>query len=507
MADIPCCEPCVTCDNPPAGTRLVGGPNDPLNPFVNISSAAPDRQLFIGSHYIPPGQPPIGGIFYAAACKTYCISAVSQADADACAQRLNVNCISQNWPTPLPPPPPTPGGGGGGNPSPTPQPPGPRPVFFNSAQSCSSFCEDGTQFMYTVPAGTFSGLSQAAANELALISACQGAAARQICIGEVDIPAQCLGANTNTIIPVSNVSGVFSVEIIDGSLPPGLSLSVVPSGALVSGVTTSTGHYSFTLKANDPSGSFSTRAFTIPVVTVTPTSLPAGQIGTAYSQAMSLVGAIIPPTWSASNLPTGLEIDSGSGVISGTPLGPAASNLVTVSANYFGATCSVDVTITINAAGNQPNFALMEWTTDSEFEYNGGTCSITPDNAPGNPFVANATATHPIPAFDTSESQVDAHAHLETVMPWTGNCNLHLDIVNTAPKPNWMNVEVLLSVDGNPIANYHWIPAMVTSVDYPFNVTGATSIDVVVICAAINSWVDEQGVPVQITVTGTFSNT
>ena len=54
-------------------------------------------------------------------------------------------------------------------------------------------------------------------------------------------------------------------------------------------------------------------------LTVTTTSLPNGTVGTAYSGAVSASGGTTPYTYSASNLPSGLAINSSTGAITGTP--------------------------------------------------------------------------------------------------------------------------------------------------------------------------------------------
>src|SRR5271163_4721036 len=57
---------------------------------------------------------------------------------------------------------------------------------------------------------------------------------------------------------------------------------------------------------------------------VTTTSLPGGTVGAAYSSAVAASGGSTPYTYSASNLPSGLSINSGTGTITGTPAQNAA---------------------------------------------------------------------------------------------------------------------------------------------------------------------------------------
>jgi hypothetical protein len=60
---------------------------------------------------------------------------------------------------------------------------------------------------------------------------------------------------------------------------------------------------------------------------ITTTSVPDGQIGVAYSQALAATGGVTPYAWSvlSGNLPAGLSLSSG-GVISGTPTDAGSSN-------------------------------------------------------------------------------------------------------------------------------------------------------------------------------------
>ncbi|MDB6073735.1 MAG: hypothetical protein JWO89_1375, partial [Verrucomicrobiaceae bacterium] len=85
--------------------------------------------------------------------------------------------------------------------------------------------------------------------------------------------------------------------------------------------------------------------------TLGPISLPSGQVGVFYSQAISTVMGSAPvATWSAVGLPSGLTIDPDSGNIRGYPTLAIANKPVTITAtNGAGSTSSVGVKITITA--------------------------------------------------------------------------------------------------------------------------------------------------------------
>jgi hypothetical protein len=56
-------------------------------------------------------------------------------------------------------------------------------------------------------------------------------------------------------------------------------------------------------------------------LTINTASLPDGTVGVAYSEGIQVSGGTPPYTFAADGLPTGLTIDPGSGMISGTPTG------------------------------------------------------------------------------------------------------------------------------------------------------------------------------------------
>lgn len=148
------------------------------------------------------------------------------------------------------------------------------------------------------------------------------------------------GASTTRIYTNSNL-GVWSIgssptfylyaccgssyvwTVVNGALPPGISLST--SGTL-SGKPTTAGGYTFLIQAADSSnvGNIGIRQFTM---TVTPisltgaTSLPYGNLGSPYSQALTATGGTGTLTWTLAPfnyLPLGLNLSS-NGAISGTP--------------------------------------------------------------------------------------------------------------------------------------------------------------------------------------------
>jgi large repetitive protein len=126
-------------------------------------------------------------------------------------------------------------------------------------------------------------------------------------------------AYTTTTLTSTGGTAPYSYTVVSGTLPPGITLSL---GGVLSGTPSSAGTYTATINSQGASGAgVITYTFTIdPAITLSPTTLPNGSTGTAYSQSLSASGTTSPYTFSLASgtLPTGLSL-SGAGVISGTP--------------------------------------------------------------------------------------------------------------------------------------------------------------------------------------------
>jgi large repetitive protein len=131
--------------------------------------------------------------------------------------------------------------------------------------------------------------------------------------------------NTTYSQTLQSTGGTLPItwSLASGSLPSGLSLSA--TGA-ITGVPSTTGTSTFTVKAAD-SGSpqqTQTQALSITVSTaplaITTTSLPNAELGTAYTATLTSSGGTGAITWSViGSLPVGLALNTSTGVITGTP--------------------------------------------------------------------------------------------------------------------------------------------------------------------------------------------
>ena len=299
---------------------------EPANPIQNLSSEAPDLPIYIGNMQgNNPGSfpPALGGNFSSTGCLVQCVSTVSQAEADMCAQMQTMLCnVSQN-----------PGGGGyrdqNGNQT---------KLYFNNAVTCAGEkCPDGLPFTYTVRAGLIAAFTQADADRMAGSLACYYARTRKVCLSNLSVPNTCNGSVYSGTITASggSVDRYFAGnfwQIENGVIPPGLSFPTGfgPSVISITGSPTESGSWTFTVRMTTPAGDYMQKQFTICVIGVSfagsaapdATTLPAGTQNVPYSQTLVASGCAAGPlNWQLSSgaLPDGLTINQSTGAITGTP--------------------------------------------------------------------------------------------------------------------------------------------------------------------------------------------
>lgn len=134
-------------------------------------------------------------------------------------------------------------------------------------------------------------------------------------------------ANISASLPYSLTLGAtggtapYTFAKTSGTLPTGLTLS---SAGVLSGTPTSVAPYSFAVTVTDAFGRTSTRFFSITIETplvISTSHLNDGILGTAYNLQLTATGNIGSTSWNlaSGSLPTGLQLNGASGIISGTP--------------------------------------------------------------------------------------------------------------------------------------------------------------------------------------------
>ncbi len=173
------------------------------------------------------------------------------------------------------------------------------------------------------------------------------------------LPGGTLSTPYSATLTASGGIAPYTWSISVGSLPPGLSLN--SSTGLISGTPTVTGTSSFTVKVTDsetPTARSATANLSIvisnlPPLQITTTSLPSGTDHAPYNTTVNATGGLQPYSWSitAGALPAGLDLNSITGQISGTPSATGAFDFtiaVTDSENPAVETTS-NLSITVNA--------------------------------------------------------------------------------------------------------------------------------------------------------------
>jgi hypothetical protein len=153
-------------------------------------------------------------------------------------------------------------------------------------------------------------------------------------ITTASLPNGQVGTAYTSSLAASGGTSPYTWSLTAGTLPAGLSLSA--SGVIIGTPTAAASATSLTFKVTDSSQPAQTNSATLSLTVtgaapvITTTSLPSGQVGTAYSSTLAASGGTLPYTWTqtAGTLPTGLGL-SASGVISGTPTATASATSLT----------------------------------------------------------------------------------------------------------------------------------------------------------------------------------
>jgi hypothetical protein len=143
-------------------------------------------------------------------------------------------------------------------------------------------------------------------------------------ITSTSFPAATMNAAYTQTLAAAGGAKPYSWSIIQGSLPTGLTLA--GATGIISGTVNAPGSYDFVVKVTDANGNFGTKALNISTATsstpvaINTSTLPDATTGITYNTTLIASGGVTPYTWSTVGvIPSGLSINSATGVISGTP--------------------------------------------------------------------------------------------------------------------------------------------------------------------------------------------
>ena len=178
-----------------------------------------------------------------------------------------------------------------------------------------------------------------------------------ITVNPATLPNGTVGTVYNQVITATGGTAPYTFAVSSGTLPTGLTLN--PTTGVINGSPTTAGTFTFTITATDVNGCSGSRLYEITiaasgcaVITLSPTTLPPGQVNTLYNQAVTASGGTPAYTYSVASgaLPTGLTLNPATGVISGVPLATGLFNFTIRATDSQGCIGARPYTVTILAA-------------------------------------------------------------------------------------------------------------------------------------------------------------
>ncbi len=226
-----------------------------------------------------------------------------------------------------------------------------------------------TGLMLDATTGILSGTAAAIGNSsftIRLTDAGARLAEKQISL--IVIPAQ-ISVVTQSL-PSGSVGGAYNAQLIanggrppyfwtvaQNALPPGLSLS--STAGIISGVPQSAGDYSFTIRVVDADGRTFNKSFSVNISAslrisdVSPVQITRGA---AISIQLAASGGTQPYSWSIASgaLPSGVSLNSATGLISGIPVVSGSFNTVIGVRDQNGQQATVSLQITVTEPASAP---------------------------------------------------------------------------------------------------------------------------------------------------------
>src|ERR1700693_21399 len=249
-------------------------------------------------------------------------------------------------------------------------------------------------------------------------------------------------AITSATTASGRVGSAFSYQITATNVPTSYGATVWPAGlsvntgtGLISGTPTSAATSTVTLSATNSAGTGNaTLTLTIASAapSVTSATTASGKVGSAFSYQITATNA--PTSYGATGLPAGLSVNTGTGLISGTPTS-AATSTVTLSATNSAGTGNATLTLTIaSAAPSVTSATTASGKVGSAFSY-----QITATNAPTSYGATGLPAGLSVKTGTGLISGTPTSAATSTVTlsatnsAGTGNATLTLTIASAAP--------------------------------------------------------------------------
>src|ERR1700675_385095 len=149
-----------------------------------------------------------------------------------------------------------------------------------------------------------------------------------LAISTTSLPSGQVGAAYSTTLGASGGTTPYTWTLTSGTLPAGLALNA-SSGAVAGTPTATASNLALTFQVKDSGSPMQSKSVSLtltistpsPTLVISTTSLPNGQVGSAYNTTLAATGGTAPYTWTLTSgtLPTGLTLTASTGAITGTP--------------------------------------------------------------------------------------------------------------------------------------------------------------------------------------------
>jgi hypothetical protein len=184
------------------------------------------------------------------------------------------------------------------------------------------------------------------------------------------LPDGIIGSSYSQTLQAIGGSGGYKWSVASGSLPAGLTLDA--GTGKISGTPRTAGAFTIFIEAADSSGTNAVQSMNMVVtnpsstaaaspspsptaqanvLTITTSSMPAGIVGTQYSQTLKINNGTGPFGWSLQrgSLPSGLLLDAQLGLVFGVPAAAGTNYFLVQVTDAKGASSTQSLSITINS--------------------------------------------------------------------------------------------------------------------------------------------------------------
>ncbi|NCD20734.1 MAG: hypothetical protein EOL89_12285, partial [Actinobacteria bacterium] len=189
------------------------------------------------------------------------------------------------------------------------------------------------------------------------------------------LPPATVGDAYSTAVGATGGTSPYTWEIVN------LPASLTAAGDTISGTPTTAGTSSVTVTVTDDRGRTTNAELDLVVseqLSITTTSLPPGELGTAYTASLAASGGVTPYSWEASGLPDGLTISGNT--IGGTPTVAGTSGVL----------------ITVTDSDGRTTNSTLELIVEDALVI---TTTALPAGTVGEPYTANLSAAGGTPPY------------------------------------------------------------------------------------------------------------